>query len=1018
MNSSAQAQRPPLQVKPDFEPYWATIQHLYIAERMTLAQVMATMEEIHGFRATEKQYKTTLKAWGLVKKVTKQTKTSIVRALESRERGGKKTASVKLCGAPVSEEKIGRWKREAARAAESRFDAGCIGIGGWREDSEMLDVEFVSEDEDRDEDRDETMDSTGAAPVASMGENSSRPGSPHTITPANPQNQPRRELDYQNSHGTSDAFSRTIDRFERAWQRVDHLPAPDADYDEEYDFCLEYQHNDNDDGFWRQPDLLSELRNPPMIGILDASWGYPGKFSKLPATDSVCGEPSVVGDADDTDDDNDCTEDTTEDVNCIKNIDYSEDADYAKDTHHADEDSDQELISLLYRAASEGDQGLAESLLTLAQQLGRGFSNLALLNSLKIASTRGHTEIVNMLLDSDVSTTIALREAAMAGRLESLPPLLDKGGYQPGALSFASRGKSGLLREDICRLLLDHGADVDEMSSEPGEFEWGPPLLEAGTYDNSGVFKLLLDRGASLDLAFKAQQNKRPWAKNSDFSHTKLDGGTNEPVLDATKALFLVLREGDSKLAAILTMCYGANNNDALVIAARHGDEAVAKRLLDGGADPFQPNSSGLSAIEAARRSHRQDLVKLLLRQSREPPHDRTSLRECFALRARFISQCRNISDVAGRLPTHLAVEGEKLSRDFLDHRPAFRSAMSSMRSLSVLEAPDNVGSLLAYLCLARAMTDLIRSKTGTDFTGEFQDGILSFFEVLKHDKFKPTSDILLYEQVVRLAWGVELSQESSSSGSDDENIRRMKDLAAKLLIQSTQLTDSEDIIRADYHPSLEEHVAPGRPSLMAKQPIGSSSFDMHALDLSSKTFPPSRAESLDQPCGIAESSKQDHWSPDLRFGEHNARDGGGIKAAIIRIATGTLFALMILLLHRITQATKGTDPLSTFAATAYATHLSSTPQPNYSDALHSSTTSVYEDAPAPSTLGTALSVEASMTWLPDPTLLPRPATPSMAEWTPNWSNESPDPPFTSYAHPMATADSLLTTPRFSDRTI
>jgi ankyrin repeat protein len=603
---------------------------------------------------------------------------------------------------------------------------------------------------------------------------------------------------------------------------------------------------------------------------------------------------------DSTGEDNSCVEDgevITEVINCTKNIDYSEDADCAKDTNYIEGDSHQDLRTSLYRAVSEGDRRAAETLLNLAKQFGSPFGDSTLSSALKIASIRGHVAVVKLLLNSGVPTTNALREAAMAGRPEALPHLLDKAGCQPGALSFASRGRSEWLQQDICRLLLDHGADVDEMSSETGQPEWGPPLLEAAMYNKSGIFKLLLDRGASLDLALEAQRNNRSWAKNSGFSHA-LDGGTDEPVLDAAKALFFVLREGDSKLAAILNLCYGANNNDALVIAARYGDEAVAKRLLDGGADPFQPNSNGLSAIEAARRSHRTGFVKLLLRQDREPPDDMALLRESFAVRARFISQCRNISNVAGRLPAHLAVEAEKLSRYFLDHRPAFHSAMSSMRGLSVLEAPDNVCSLLAYLCLARAMTDLIRSKAGADFTGEFQDGVHSFFEVLRHGKFKQTNDALLYEQVVRLAWGVELSQESSSSGSVDENILRMKDLAAKLLFQSTQFTESAGSAKADHHPLLGERVAPGCTSPMAKQSIGFWSFDSHAPDLSRKTFPPSRTESLNQPCGIAESFKQDHRPPNIHFGERNAIDGGGIKTAIIRIATGTLFALMILLLN------------------------------------------------------------------------------------------------------------------------
>ncbi|KAL2687846.1 hypothetical protein Neosp_005415 [[Neocosmospora] mangrovei] len=784
MTSSIQTRRPPLQVKPDFEPHRATIQHLYITERMKLAQVMATMEQRHGFRATEKQYKTTLKAWGLRKYTLRQAKDSIVRAPESRDRDGKKTALVKLGGAPISEEKTGTWRNERAKAT-NQFDAGHV--GAWCEDAEMLDIEFASEDEYRDE----IMESTGASPVAGMGEDSRPPDSPHIITSANPQEQRRGGLGYQMSRGASDLFSMAIDRFERAWRRVDNLPVPDVDDNENYDLLgLEYEHIDHgqDDTFWRQPDLVSEPSEIPLLGVLDSSWGYPGQFSKLPATDSMCGELSVVEGMDNTDGDN-CVEDVAEDNytheitsdnNCTKNMDSSKDADCAKDTDRVEGGSHQDLTTSFYRAVSEGDHRTAESLLNLAKQLGHSFSDSVLLSALETASIRGHLTIVELLLllDSGVTTTNALREATMAGRLEALPPLLDKAGCQPGALSFASRGRNERSQEDVCKMLLDYGADVDEMSSEPGEPEWGPPLLEAAMQNNSGVFKLLLDRGASLDLAMKTHRNKRPWARKSGFSHANLDGGTDDAYLDATKALFLVLREGDSKLAAILNLCYGANNNDALVIAARYGDEAVAKRLLDGGADPFHLNSNGLSAIEAARRSHRTDLVKLLLRQNREPPHEMSLLRECVPLRARFISQCRNISNVAGRLPVHLAVEAEKLSRYFLDHRPAFRSAMSYMRDLSRLKAPDNVCSLLAYLCLARAMTDLIRAKSGANFTGEFQDGIRSFFDVLRYGAFEPADGTLLYEQVVRLAWGVALGQESSSFVSTDENILRMQDLA------------------------------------------------------------------------------------------------------------------------------------------------------------------------------------------------------------------------------------------------
>ncbi|KAK2066921.1 hypothetical protein P8C59_000699 [Phyllachora maydis] len=119
----------------DWEPYRDAITQLYGSSR--LKEVMADMQAMYGFKATEKQYKTQIKKWNLDTKYTKASEyVAMIKTQKRREREnpGKQTRFT-LRGRPIDPRDIARFEKRAMKKGGVNFEEAEEG-GGYIEDLE------------------------------------------------------------------------------------------------------------------------------------------------------------------------------------------------------------------------------------------------------------------------------------------------------------------------------------------------------------------------------------------------------------------------------------------------------------------------------------------------------------------------------------------------------------------------------------------------------------------------------------------------------------------------------------------------------------------------------------------------------------------------------------------------------------------------------------------------------------------------------------------------------------------
>ncbi|KAM7221956.1 hypothetical protein V8F06_002707 [Rhypophila decipiens] len=103
----------PLQQQPagwaggdEWDEYRATIQDLYLSQNLSLKEVMKRMEEEHGFKATQRMYKTRIKSWGLDKNFKESEVVELFRLQKERERQGKTATTYCIRGREVDWERV------------------------------------------------------------------------------------------------------------------------------------------------------------------------------------------------------------------------------------------------------------------------------------------------------------------------------------------------------------------------------------------------------------------------------------------------------------------------------------------------------------------------------------------------------------------------------------------------------------------------------------------------------------------------------------------------------------------------------------------------------------------------------------------------------------------------------------------------------------------------------------------------------------------------------------------------
>lgn len=109
------------------------------------------------------------------------------------------------------------------------------------------------------------------------------------------------------------------------------------------------------------------------------------------------------------------------------------------------------------------------------------------ITALQLACTRGHTEVIDLLLDRGADTAGALSRAAAHGHEDLVLRLLNRGLKMPANMA----GRAALLgRTGMLKMVLERGANPN----------WGRPhpFVSAVKYENKAMFELLLEYRAVL----------------------------------------------------------------------------------------------------------------------------------------------------------------------------------------------------------------------------------------------------------------------------------------------------------------------------------------------------------------------------------------------------------------------------------------------------------------------------------------------------------------------------------------
>jgi ankyrin repeat protein len=278
------------------------------------------------------------------------------------------------------------------------------------------------------------------------------------------------------------------------------------------------------------------------------------------------------------------------------------------------------------------------------------------------AARYGQSDVVKSYLDKHFPVTVtdylgdtALNTAAGGGHADIVQMLLAAGAQvnvlnneQRSALMAASmRGD-----EQVVKLLLDAKADVNAKDKQ-GE----TALFDAVRYAHLGVVKLLLDAGADPNIS-----NQRP-PKAPDSGYTPLmyaakrglvpdvipvtdwlaitkallDKGANPDTRSTMGATALNVAQdyGNQDIAALLlkggakqVLTYkGLDLNDALILAATHGDANQVVEALKAGADPQAVSRTGVTPLLAAAFGGSVEAVRVVVEHGADVNHVATGYR-------------------------------------------------------------------------------------------------------------------------------------------------------------------------------------------------------------------------------------------------------------------------------------------------------------------------------------------------------------------------------------------------------
>jgi hypothetical protein len=227
--------------------------------------------------------------------------------------------------------------------------------------------------------------------------------------------------------------------------------------------------------------------------------------------------------------------------------------------------------------------------------------------------------------DDDRDRWSCLHYAAARGDVRAVEHILGEGGdvdtrNAAGRTPLAEAAKRGRLA--AVRTLLRHGAEVDVYDTQSGF----TPLHLAAEGNHAAVVRRLLAASASVDARNQWDQTPlwqtawQAWHGNTEVAHILVARGARIDVTDdkGHTPLHMAARAGHTPMVAFL-LDAGADlehRSDKgltpLYQAVTGGHPDTVRLLLERGADP-EVRADGVSALELARREHRDTITGLLL---------------------------------------------------------------------------------------------------------------------------------------------------------------------------------------------------------------------------------------------------------------------------------------------------------------------------------------------------------------------------------------------------------------------
>src|SRR5262245_20478186 len=275
-----------------------------------------------------------------------------------------------------------------------------------------------------------------------------------------------------------------------------------------------------------------------------------------------------------------------------------------------------ERAAALVRAACEGDMRRAAMLLDVEPELER--------HDLYTACACGAAEHVARLLARDPS--MAVRRGGPLDREPILCACFSR------FLRSDARRAAGIVR--VARLLLDHGADANA-HYRAGEHDWVQTALygAAGIANNAELTRMLLEAGADVNelagepgLGAAAALGPEALYHASEFADVAclrllLDASPPPHPCRVTYCLARML-DFENPAGVALYLDHGADPNFRIpwlrdrthlhrAVANGRGPEII-RRLLEAGGDPNVTDDRGLTPLRSALRLGREDVVALL----------------------------------------------------------------------------------------------------------------------------------------------------------------------------------------------------------------------------------------------------------------------------------------------------------------------------------------------------------------------------------------------------------------------